>query len=391
MKKTNLFFLFCLLPFSLLSCNGKSEAENEAENKILLKKAEGVTTMFHLLSADQLRSVTRYEDAVIFVSLPNCSHCKKERTFLDEYIKNTQCILYDISFDIYQEAYDDQTNSIGEYAFQFPKVTGTPTYLFYKNGKLTASHIAGFGNDSYNDFVDTFEKYVRPINLYMTNDYFSGKENDGLIEYQYFDNSENLEQTKNLDILGFSTETMKQKIQEEKNITILFTWRRCQDCSSLRNDFLNVYLLEHQDKKIYYYEIDGYAQLKRMSDATYRTLGLNMWSDFSNEFKLIDDDFFHIDDLGNHAGYTPTIVHYENGKYVSKEVYLNEEEVIMNDDYTLSYSKAFHSEAKALKSDTKVKNNDTTDSNYQKALKELNNKVKEYDLDTISAYIKEVL
>ncbi len=391
MKIKNWILLFSLLPFSLLSCNGKTEAENIAENKVLLRKAEGAYTTFHLVSAEQLRSVTRYEDAAVFVTLPNCSHCKNERVLLDEYIKKNQCIIYEVSFDIYQEAYDDTTNSVGDYAFQYPKVTGTPTYLFYKEGKLKDSHVAGFQKDAYDDFAYAIEKYVKPINLYMTNDYFTGKENDGLVEYHYLDNSENLEATKNLDLLGFSSSNLKSIISRKNSIVVLYTWRRCEDCKSLRTEVLNSYLLEHEDKKLYYYEIDGYAQLKRMQDKTYKALGLDMWSGFCDEFHLYTDVFYNTDENGSHTGYTPTLVRYENGSYSDIEVYLNEENPSLNDDSTLSYAKAFHEEVKSIKSKSKVKSLDPVTSDYQKALSELQSLAMDYDKKSAIRFLNEKL
>ncbi len=125
-----------------------------------------------------------------------------------------------------------------------------------------------------------------------------------------------------------------------------------------------------------------------MSGETEKNLGLSMWSSFSKKFHLYNEDFYQVDINGNKAGYTPTIVEYRNGVYHSMEVYLNEGNPKIDENQHLYYSTAFHEEVKNLRSDTKVEKEDELNEDYQKALKELSKKAKEYDQKHALSYLK---
>lgn len=388
MKKRIFLILVSLLSFSLPSCQ-KADSE---KNKILLKKAQNISTLFYIRSAEELRSITRYEDCLVFISKPYCHYCEADRAYLQKYIAKTNAILYEVTYLIYSEAYDDESNQIGDYAFQYPRVTGTPTYLFYKSGKLTDSHVGAYSSkESYENFVSILNEKIHPVNLYMLNDYTTGSEDDGTVSYHYMDTSENREETKNLDLLGFGTENLEKKINENSSLPVLYTWRRCTDCKSLHEEVLYDFLLSNDSFELYYYETDGYNRLKRMSGETEKKLGLSLWASFSKKFHLYNEDFYQVDANGNKAGYTPTIVEYENGAYHSMEVYLNEGNPKIDENQHLYYSTAFHEEVKNLHSDTKVENEDELDEDYQKALKEIAKKAKEYDLKHALSYLKGLL
>lgn len=384
MKKRIFLMIVSLLSFSLPSCQNS----NAEKNKILLRKAKNISTLFSIRSAEELRSITRYEDCVIFVSKPYCNYCENDRVYLQKYISSTSAILYEVTYMTYIEAYDDETNQIGDYAFQYPRVTGTPTYLFYKNGKLFDSHVGAYSQNSYDDFLHAFSAKVHPINLYMLNDYTSGTEDNGTVSYHYMDTSENLEETKNLDLFGFSTTKLEKEIKETSYLSVLYTWRRCTDCKSFFEDVLYDFLLADDSFEISYYETDGYNRLKRMTDESERNLGLSMWADFSKKFHLYNEDFYQLDNNGNKAGYTPTIVEYQNGTYHSMEVYLNETNPKIDEDHHLYYSIAFHAEVKNLRSSSTVEKEDELDENYQKALLEISQKAKDYDKKHALKYLK---
>ncbi len=386
-KKIFLMIVSSLLSFSLPSCqNTKTE-----KNKILLKKAENVSTLFYIRSAEELRSITRYEDCVILISKPYCNYCENDRVYLQKYISTTNAILYEVTYMTYIEAYDDESNQIGDYAFQYPRVTGTPTYLFYKNGRLTDSHVGAYSQKPYDDFLSVFSSKIHPINLYMLNDYTSGSEDDGTVFYHYMDTSESKEETKNLDLLGFGTTNLECEIQKNASLSVLYTWRRCTDCKSLYEEVLYDFLLDNESFEIRYYETDGYNRLKRMTEENYRNLGLSLWSDFSENFHLYSEDFYHVDKNGQKAGYTPTLVEYQNGSYHSMEVYLNEGDPKIDENHHLYYSMTFHEEVKSLRSSTLVEEDDELNEDYQKALSEISEKAKEYDKKHILSYLKGLL
>ena len=223
----------------------------------------------------------------------------------------------------------------------------------------------------------------------MLNDFDTSSIND--VTYHYFLTNESVEETSTLDLLGFSTTSLDQKIKEKEKSTILFTWRRCGDCKSLRENILDDFFKTNPESRIYYYEVDGYYLLKRQSEENLRNLGLNMWSSFSTKYHLYNEDFYNLDALDNKAGYVPTFVTYQDGAYQDMEVYLNESKPIRNEDGTLSFTMAFHEECKQLKSDTIVDKKDTTSAKYQKALQELYFKAMTIDITKANDYLKDTL
>lgn len=382
MKKRLLFFLEVLLFPYLNSCKS-----NPIADKILLKKAENASSLFYLSSAEQLRSLTRYEDCVILVSLEGCHYCENERKKIQQYVLETSAVIYEIDQSFYTEAYDDPSNSLGEYAFCYPSLTGYPTYLFYKDGKLKNSHPGALGND-YDSFRSQMNDQVEVLNFYMVNDYLTYTTPLD-ITYHYWRNIEE-DDIKRLDTFGFSTEELDKKKKSGKN-TFLISWKRCPDCSSLRNDVLNGYLYQHPEKKLFVYEVDGYFLTKRSSESSISDFGLSMWNTFSIENRLVTEDFYFEDRNGKRSGVVPTLITFNDGVFLSSDVYLNESDIRINPDGSLSYGKAFHKECLSLRSEGKVSPNDTSSENYLNAVHELSLKAKELDDKLALKYLDENL
>lgn len=385
MKKHPVLFSFLSLLFCLSGCSSEqNNFTDEIKNKVLLKKSEEISNLVLLTTKEQVFDVTRYEDCILFCSLPGCSHCKTERTKLEKYISETQCIIYEVSRNVYVDCYDDESNSVGSYAYMYPRLTGYPDYLFYKEGKLKDSHIGELGND-YDSFKEELSKKVTPINIYLANDYKTGLFNS--ITYAFFQEEDSYH---NPDSLLFKTNKLESIIKKENSV-VLFSYKKCPDCTLYRQEVLLPYLLENRLKKIFLFELEGYYQLKNSSDAAEKKTGLSLWSSFSNRFQLIDEGFYHVDQYQNKAGYVPTVCQYQQGEFLSKDVFLNEEDIIRKEDGTLSYQKAFHKECLSFTSNTKVKEKDTSSSEYTKALKELKEKALKADKEFAIAFLNQVL
>lgn len=374
MKQKLLFILsvsLCL-PF-FCSCNN-NKATIDSDSKVLLYRKENLSSTIMLNSVKQLQDVTRYENCMLYVSLDGCSHCELAKTYLKKYIKENNVVVYEIDRNTYASAYDEKTNFTGTYANMFPKIKGFPAFFFYKDGKLVDSYLNGI--ESEDDLNTLFSSYTVATNLYLLNDI-----NYSITDDAYcFTNSEELEETKALDLLGFTTDDLDYKISTGEAFNVLYTWRRCSDCKNYRAKVLYPFLYKNKDKKIYVYETDGFMQLKRMSDVEdYENIGLNLWSEFSTKYHL--SDYPNIDKNGNTAGYVPTIVSYKSSIDYKISVFANQGNVTRREDGTIHYQQAFYDELKELKSDTIVDEGDKTSSTYQKALKELNKKVLEKDVE----------
>lgn len=379
MRNKSLILLTPLF-LSLFSCSSFTKA---TEDLVIVNKCENVSHLFYLPTIEQLNRVTMYEDALVFVSLNGCSHCHEEREKLEKFILETSSIIYEVERSVYLEAYDDTTNQIGTYAEHYPKVSKYPTYLFYKNGDFINRNIGSLGSD-YQTFKNNLESSIYQNNCYMLNDYTTETFNDNI--YHFFETNENVDETSSLELQGFSTTRLDSKIEEDENKMIFFTWRRCNDCKKFK-EIVNNYLYK-KDKKIYYYEVDGYYLLKRNSNESLAKLGLEMWSFFSSKYHLITEEFYNTDKYNNKAGYVPTLTYYRASTFDSMNVFLNESNIIKNDDNTLSYLKAFNNEALKLKSKTKV--SDLNDSEtYLKAKSELEELVYELDRKVSEKFLNE--
>lgn len=376
--------LLFLSSFSFLpSCQGEKYPAYESD-KILLHKAEGIQSLVNLSTVEELNSVCRYDDAMVFVYLVGCSHCEEQSVYLNQYIQNTESVIYAVDYYVYLQAYDSEDNQSGSYVNLYPACHATPMYLFYSEGTLKNAISTGIDANSYEEYVQGFSSKVLEIPLYQLNDFTYNSE-DG---YTYFTTSEAEEDTKSLDTLGYTTDNLDALLASGEKATVLYTWRRCTDCKSYRSYVFNEFITS-TDKAIYFYEIDGYYLLKRQSDETLRNLGLEKWATFSSKYHLYTEDYYNSDVLGNKAGVAPTIVTYDQGEYSSMDVYLNEMNPTRNEDGTLSYSMAFHSEAKEAKSDTTVEENyDVTDDSYIQAQNELADKVLDIDIRLGKEYLQ---
>jgi hypothetical protein len=152
----------------------------------------------------------------------------------------------------------------------------------------------------------------------------------------------------------------------------MFTWRRCIDCKNYQQNVLNKFLNTYKDVSIYYYEVDGYYQLKRDADEEDRNYGLNLWSNFAKKYHLTD--YQGIKDINdNDSGVVPTIIYDIYGER-KVSVYANDGQIYRNDKGRLQYGLSFYDDVKKLESKTIVDENDNTSTKYQKALKELSSK-----------------
>ena len=373
MKKTrNLVFILPLL-FSFVSCSkGNEETTSFSTDKVILRKSEGINSLFYIESKEELFNITRYDDALIFVSLPGCKYCAAEREKLETYIYKNETVIYEVTREIYLECYDDESNKLGTYAYMYPKLDGYPYYLYYKNGKLKDTHKGSYSSDQ-NTFEKEIEDQIYPVNIFYLNDY-KRTYYESHPFYVFLKDEDNL--------LSLDTTYLDQNIKEKEKFTFIVSWRKCNDCSSLYYDVVYEYITKNTDKKIYVYEVDGYFTKKQLDTSSYK-----YWSDYSLKYSLYDDSFFNLTIDGYKGGYVPTLLTYKNNIFESKEIYLNENTIKRNEDGTFSYQNAFHQECLSLSSNTKVEENDTTSSTYIKATNELKEKCKKIDISKAKEYL----
>lgn len=372
-------FLFLLLASFLLPFNASCSQKESQEDKVRIGKVLNAKTTYLLSSEKEVNDIVRYEDAVLFISKVGCSHCENQRKFLYRMIEETHDLIYEVDIETYLALYDSQENKNGTYAYLFPRIEGTPTLLFYAQGKLKNTYTGEFHED-YSKARSTFLSYVRELPLYLTNDYVSAQ--NSYYHYAYFQLDEDALYWEN------TFDQLDEFLSQAKNVMIYYSWRRCSDCKSYDENILYPFLEEHPDITLYVYEVDGFYQKKRRDDEEgIQREGLKEWADFSLSHHLITLDYYNTDIYGNQAGVTPTLVYYGENGYEETSIYHNDMNPILNEDGTLSYSMAFYPEVKALKSKTKVEKGDVVSSAYRTALRELSSKAEPIETEKGKAFL----
>ncbi len=362
--------------FILASCNTSplEKIKSSFDSDIVsLKRVEGLDSLVEITSKNQFNNIARYDEVMIIISQDNCSHCNNYFSNLRNIIKKENILIYYFDMDKYLESYNDLSNTSGEFAKLYPNVKGTPTSLFFKNGELKNYLV---GEIEEEKFEDTLLQYVSYSNMYLLNNFHK---DEGSTNY-YIDFEDEH------DFPGISTTSLDNKIKDEKNKTILFSWRKCDDCKNYYKYVLYPFLDKNLDKKIYIYEVDGYYSLKNYLDDNNNPNEeyLSLWYDFASKYHLTDYEIY--DKYSHRNGVVPTLVSFKNNLY-SINVFSNDYGLAFNSDNTLSYSHSFYPEITTIKSKTKVKNNDTNSKEYIKALKELNNLVLEKEVALATEYL----
>jgi hypothetical protein len=347
-------FGILLLTASLLGLESCQRSPTDIGSKIFTHKVKNLDSYVVLRDSNELSALAQYDDAVILVTMVGCHYCELVESQIKPYIVKTSNLIYTVDTTIYKENYSSALNQTGTYANLYPRIEGTPTFLFYRGGKLKAMFAKQDGKD---DFDTLMPNYVKDVPYYCLNDLI-----DSNYGYYYQDMDEET------DVSGFGTTALNAAIAAGKS-TIVFTWRRCSDCTSYHENVLDSFLIQYPTKPIYYYEVDGYYLTKRSADAAVATAGLKRWSDFSATYHLSDYPF--TDKNGNIAGVVPTTVTFTGNDY-SLSVFANDRDPTRDSATSkLYFATSFYPSVIALRSATSVDAGDTTSSTYQKALKEI--------------------
>ena len=209
-------------------------------------------------------------------------------------------------------------------------------------------------------------------------------------EYHFFKRNDEDETTNDLSLYSFTQENLDKQIAKKEKTILYFGWRECSDCYAFNKNVFRDFLINHPDVNFYYYECDSYYQLRHNSNKEYQKIGNERWAVFSKKYHLYTDDFYHeIDTL--RFGVVPTISTFENNKWISNNIYLNQHGIIFNEDDTLSMQFTFYPEEKKMKSKTKVTNKDTSSDAYFKAISELKEQYLKFDNEKVKHYLEEVI
>lgn len=372
-------FLSLLTSFTLFSCE-TNYREQTFGTKIPTRKVEGIDSYVLIETDKELNDIARYESAMIMIGHSGCSYCVAEMKKLKPFIQKTETLVYVVSPTVYYNVYNSSENKTGTYANLYPQIAGTPTYLFYYGGTLVNIRSGAFADLEKN----LTEEYLYDFNYYSLNTFTAHGTNSDSAPFDRYYTMDIDEET---DTLGYDYTLLSEAIKEKK--TVVYTWRRCSDCTSLHEEILDSYLKSNTSIKIYYYEVDGYYQLKRSSDEEEKARGENLWAAFCSQFFLIDYEDIY-DSQHNSTGVVPTLITYDDSSHTTA-VFRNDQDPYVNSEGRVQYATAYYEDVKNLTSDTKVSQGDTTSATFQKALLELSNKALEVETKLVTKYLKDNL
>lgn len=400
----------CASFFSLSGCQKKESnafSPIDRNGKILLKKQEGIDSFVYIQTDSQLNSIARYDDAMILVSRPGCQYCDSliyslrgnkdaKGIFSNGYIYKTSAIVYLVDFQTYYTCYQSKDNKLGSYAKLYPEIKGTPVLLFYSEGRLVNTRTGHF-YDVTPDKIDRkdeegnlkktgsiLSEYVIDQNYYSLNTLKRVVNSSSTYSVYYEEDRDETEDT-----LGFGTELLDEKLNSDfDEMTIIFSWRRCSDCSIFRS-YVTEPFLKNTGKKLYFYETDGYSLKKRSTDDNEKDKGEKLWQEFCGKYHL--DDIPGYSNTYGKTGAVPAIIRYRKDKTHTTRTFRNDTDLKLDSEGKLYYSTSMYDQVKELRSDTTLDSIDTAEKIYIKALKELSKKRDDLEMSIVYSFLAEGL
>ncbi len=407
MKKMSKILSFILLSSFSIGLFGCKKEEKHPElnikDKITLPKKEGIDSFVYIESDKQLDEITRYDQAMVVVSKEGCQYCDSllyslrgnpdsDGNYKEGYIYKTSSIIYLVDYFTYNTCYSNPENKSGYFANHYPQITGTPVVLFYGDGKLVNSRVGHFYSmepqkidrtDSQKNYENTkniLDKYLYSTSYYSLNDMVRVKNAASLYKTYYIENRDEEDDT-----LGFSTDALDEKILETTDKIIVYTWRRCPDCTDLKKRLILPYLYGNE-KKLYFYEVDGYFLKKKNADNEKKKTGEQLWQSFCSKFYLNDIPGYE-NDYGK-TGAVPALIFYSgNQKEHETKVYRNDKDIKIDSSGFLYYTTSLYEEVKELRSKEKTSSDDPASQSYQNALFDLDTQRDELELDLILEFL----
>lgn len=312
--------LFLLSTMALMTLGGLSSCNSE-KSKVLSLKSEALDSYVKLSADDVEYHISTEDDFVLMVSQKTCSACTIAKKLLRTYISETNNLIYDI------ELSDYETISTSNKAL--PEVKNTPTFLFFKGGSLLKK-IEGFKND-YDDFKNTFNRYIYSRNLYTLNTY---EKVSGNSDWYYVENKSD-------------TTILDKAISSNKDLTVYYSWLICSDCHNFHEKIYTKYINSlNSNSKAYEFEVTYFRSGKPGTKPNEGEDGYDeymRWLNFATKYGF-----------GEYRdGKIPALINYKEGQVNEYAIFANDSNVI-EEDGTFRYDTAYYNEVKEIRASSKA-------------------------------------
>ena len=284
----------------LLTLFGTSCSNKE---KIIIEQKENIDSFVYVNDQELSTLITNKQDFVLVVGENGCFTCNLIKPVIVEYIKKYDYVIYWVENNNYKTVVDKFANSVDQ---KLKSDIMSATILLFDEG-ITKEVIEYNDNLYYSDskFELTLENKITGSNIYSLNK---------LVPFNY---------SSNFQMYRFdyaSTEELDNKINDQNESLVLYSWGPCPDCMRVKDDILDEYM-SNAKNKIYIFEVshfrNNYSEHPEIFD------------EFSNTYKFND----------YRGGKVPSIVKYSSGDKINMHVYFNDE-FIKNEDgsYTITNS-----------------------------------------------------
>jgi len=274
MKKKIITFLFIISSvFSLTSCQDKKE-------KIIIEREENISNLIQLSGSEFNNFLTYQRSFILFYGDTGCKCSTDFKNILRKITAEKEVRIYEMTNTEYF-----RTSFSGSH----------PTYqaglLLFKDGILKY-------------YFDTYSKWKKETDS-SNKDSSVQSVQQYLEKYCFFDSP----------FFEIDKDKALEKIESNEVVYIYYLRRKCPDCMSFHQLFLNQWILRGQydkTKKIYNFDLDPYRE---KDEASYKEIKNTFLLSKSSNPKL-----------GYKEGVVPTIQKYENGQLSKMAVIYNDDE-----------------------------------------------------------------
>lgn len=280
MKKKIILGLSIIIPFSLYSCRKESKTQ-----KYCLDTMNNIDSFIYFDSNNLIDKINMKNDFCLVIGQMGCESCENIKPLLKQYISNYKTPLYWIETTEYKKVVN-QLSEDSKYSLR-PIITSASLLLF--DDGIDKDYIE-YDSKIYNNYQsleNKLNRYFQKSGYNIVNDietYNYGV--DKMYRYNYL-----------------TTDKLDQLIASDKEETILFSWYSCPDCSSLKDQLLDQYLLDN-DKSINIFEVD---EIRNHTDE-------KTWASFKRKYQF--DNY--------RDGRVPSIVTYKNSTKIDMAVFQND-------------------------------------------------------------------
>lgn len=307
MKKRIIPLLAFTLLVSLCGCKTNSKT-----NTYRLDTFKNIDSFIYFDSSDLIEKISKKDDFVLVIGQLGCESCETIKPLLKQYIGKYQVPFYWIEANEYKKASDllDEDST-----YSLRKIISSASLMLFNKG-IDNDYIE-YESKLYNKYQSLENKlnhYISLSGYNIVND---------LEEYNY-----GVETMYRFNYL--TTDQLDKIIASENEETILFSWDSCPDCISLKERFLDQYLIEN-NKTINIFEVDD---IRNQEDKS-------LWEQFKKKYQF--DNY--------RSGRVPSFVTYKSNIKTDMAVFQND--IIEEKDNSYVVTESFwNDEIKSLKSDS---------------------------------------